>query len=79
MTDIPIDSWLDLHDKLFQSVWQPDILRFRAQIAYRGLSYAGWELTTSLMRLGRGYDRMERHLLRNFRKYAHRDLSLIHI
>ena len=41
MTDIPINSWLDLHDKLFQSVWQPDILRFRAQIAYRGLSYAG--------------------------------------
>ena len=73
MTDIPINSWLDLHDKLFQSVWQPDILRFRAQIAYRGLSFAGWELTTSLMRLGRGYDRMERHLLRNFRKYAHRD------
>ena len=58
MTDIPIDSWLDLHDKLFQSAWQPDIHRFRAQIAYRGLSFAGSDLTPSLMRLGRGYDRM---------------------
>ena len=73
MTDIIVESWLDLHDKLFQSVWQPDIRRYRAQLAYRGLSFAGYELSTSLMRLGYGYERMERHLLRNFRKYAHRD------
>lgn len=73
MTDIVVESWLDLHDKLFQSVWQPDIRRYRAQLAYRGLSFAGYELSTSLMRLGFGYERMERHLLRNFRKYAHRD------
>jgi len=73
MTDIIVDSWLDLHDKLFQPVWQPDIRRHRAQIAYRGLSDAGYELTTTLIRLGHGFERMERHLLRNFRKYAHRD------
>jgi hypothetical protein len=73
MTDIVVENWLDLHDKLFQPVWQPDIRRHRAQMAYRGLSDAGYELTTSLIRLGHGYDRMERHLLRNFRKYAHRD------
>ena len=73
MTDIIVDSWLDLHDKLFQSVWQPNIRRYRAQLAYRGLSNAGYELTTSLIRLGSGYEQMERHLLRNFRKYAHTD------
>lgn len=73
MTDIVVESWLDLHDKLFRSVWQPEIRRFRAQLAYRGLSDAGYELTTSLMRLGPGYEHMEKHLLRNFRKYAHRD------
>lgn len=73
MADIVVESWLDLHDKLFQRVWQPDINRFRAQLAFRGLSDAAYELTTSLMRLGRGYERMEKHLLRNFRKYAHRD------
>jgi hypothetical protein len=72
-TDILIESWLDLHDRLFRSVWQPEINRFRAQLAYRGLSDAGYELTTSLMRLGPGYEHMEKHLLRNFRKYAHRD------
>lgn len=73
MTDIIVESWLDLHDKLFRSVWQPEIRRFRAQLAYRGLSDAGYELTTSLMRLGPGFEHMEKHLLRNFRKYAHRD------
>lgn len=72
-TEIVVESWLDLHEKLFQPVWQPDIRRFRAQLAYRGLSDVNYELTTSLSRLGPGYDRMERHLLRNFRKYAHRD------
>jgi hypothetical protein len=30
MTDIIVESWLDLHDKLFQPVWQPDIRRHRA-------------------------------------------------
>jgi hypothetical protein len=73
VTDIIVDSWLDLHDKLFQPVWQPDIRRHRAQMAYRGLSDAGYELSTTLIRLGRGFERMEKHLLRNFRKYAHRD------
>ncbi len=72
-TDIVVESWLDLHEKLFQPVWQPDIRRYRAQLAYRGLADVDYELTTSLSRLGPGYDRMERHLLRNFRKYAHRD------
>jgi hypothetical protein len=73
MIEIRVESWLDLHDKLFQAVWQPNINRFRAQLAYRGLSEAGFPLTTSLMRLGTGYQRLEKHLLRNFRKYAHRD------
>lgn len=73
MADIVVKNWLDLHDKLFQRVWQPDINRFRAQLAFRGLSDAAYELTTSLIRIGPGYERMEKHLLRNFRKYAHRD------
>ncbi len=73
MNDIIVKDWLDLHDKLFRPVWQPGIRRFRAQLAYRGLSDAAWDLSTSLMRLGPGYDRLEKHLLRNFRKYAHRD------
>ena len=73
MTDIIVEDWLDLHDKLFRAVWQPDIRRFRAQLAYRGLSNAAYDLSTSLMRLGDGYARLEKHLLRNFRKYAHRD------
>ena len=74
MSDILVENWLDLHDKLFQPAWQPTINRFRAQLAFRGLSDAHYDLSTSLMRLGVGYDRLEKHLLRNFRKYAHRDV-----
>ena len=42
MTDIIVENWLDLHDKLFRPVWQPDIRRYRAQLAFRGLSDATW-------------------------------------
>jgi hypothetical protein len=73
MNEVHVSNWLDLHEKLFQPSWQEDIRRFRAQVAFRGLSDAGYPMTTSLMRLGHGYERLERHLLRNFRKYAHRD------
>ena len=50
MTDIVVESWLDLHDKLFRPVWQPDIRRYRAQLAFRGLSDATWGLSTWLKR-----------------------------
>ena len=33
-----------------------------------------YPLMTSLMRLGGNYAQMEPHLLRNFRKYAHRNI-----
>ena len=62
MTDIIVEDWLDLHDKLFRPVWQPDIRRFRAQLAYRGLSDPAYDLSTSLMRLGDGSALLAKHL-----------------
>jgi hypothetical protein len=47
--------------------------RFRSNFAFRGMQSADHDLTTSLIRLGGQYDNLEGHLLRNFRKYAHRD------
>ncbi len=65
-------SWNELQDALFADAWDPEIERHRSRCAYRGLSDATYKLETSLMRLRGRYQELERHLLRNFRKYAHR-------
>src|SRR5262245_56300939 len=75
MMEIVVSSWNELHEKLYDSSWDPHISRFRSKFAYRGLSAASYDLKTSLMRVGGPYTEMERHLLRNFRKYAHRDAA----
>lgn len=58
---------------LFRDSWDGNLGRFRSPYVYRGLSDASYELKTSLMRIGGPYHELERHLLRNFRKYAHRN------
>ncbi len=70
---IEAQSWEHLCGVLFDESWQPNLLRFRSHYAYKGLSDANYSLTTSLMRLGGDYHRVEKHVLRNFRKYAQRD------
>jgi hypothetical protein len=67
-------SWTDLQEKLFVDSWSPQLRRFRSPYAYRGVSDSSYVLTTSLMRLGGEFDKLERHLLRNFRKYARRSV-----
>src|SRR3954468_7472369 len=47
--------------------------RVPASLASRGLARADYPNVPSLARLGEGYARLERHLIRNFRKYAHRE------
>jgi hypothetical protein len=67
------ESWEHLQGLLFADVWNPALGRWRSDAVYRGEGLASNELTTSLQRLGGPYTDLERHLLRNFRKYAHRD------
>ncbi len=71
--DIVIKDWSHLQEMLFHDSWDQKIDRFRSGYVYRGLSDARYELKTSLMRLGGDYSQLERHLLRNFRKYAMRN------
>lgn len=66
-------TWAELQELLFADVWNPGLGRWRSDAVYRGEGSASNELTTSLQRLGGPYADLERHLLRNFRKYAHRD------
>ena len=74
MEIIHVDNWQQLTETLFAESWNPNLGRFRSKEAYRGLSSADYSLETTLMRLGGEYDKLERHLLRNFRKYAHRNM-----
>ncbi len=73
MEEVRAQSWLHLQELLFDGMWNASLGRFRADTVYRGEGRASNELTTSLQRLGGPYADLERHLLRNFRKYAHRD------
>lgn len=71
--DVRVSSWGELQERLFEGSWRHDLGRFRSRFAYRGMSRSAYGLRTSLMRLRGAYERHEGHLLRNFRKYAHRD------
>jgi hypothetical protein len=67
-------SWNELQDELFYESWNTSLERFRSPFVFRGVSDKNHKLMTSLMRLGGNYAQLERHLLRNFRKYAHREV-----
>jgi FRG domain-containing protein len=66
-------SWLELLDALFAGSWNPSLGRFRSPYAFRGHSLTEEDLSSGLLRLAAGrpnVERLELHLLRNFRKYA---------
>jgi hypothetical protein len=69
---VTVDTWCRLQDALFDGSWDPVLGRFRSSCAFRGLSDVEYRLESTLIRLGGDYARLERHLLRNFRKYAYR-------
>jgi len=68
-----VNSWTELQEALFDNTWNEDIQRFRAPFVYRGVTDASIPLNTSLITLDGDYARLEPHILRNFRKYAHSD------
>ncbi len=68
-------DWNHLQELLFNHV-DKELDRFRSPFVYRGLSNKDYELKTSLSRIGTPPEQVERHLLRNFRKYAPHDLKI---
>jgi hypothetical protein len=78
-------TWDELAEKLFEGSENQFLKRFRSDFVFRGVSSVDYDLRTSLQRLvgdGSGLKRLdsnpaklERAILRNFRKYAHRDAS----
>ena len=66
------ETWTELLDVLAAPDWH-QVQGVRTQLVYRGLTSAERTLETSLSRLAEKPADVEHHLLRNFRKYAHRD------
>ena len=74
MNEIVVTSWAHLQDELFEDAWNSELGRFRSRYAFRGLADRNYRLETTLTRLGGPYASLEKHLLRNFKKYARRDV-----
>jgi len=74
MTEVRVTTWNDLQDALYSDSWNMGLQRYRSPFVFRGLSDMNYRLETTLIRLGGEFQKLEAHLLRNFRKYAHRDM-----
>ena len=74
METLVVNSWDELQSELFADSWNKDLRRYRSRFAFRGLSDSAYRLETTLIRLDGPYAELERHLLRNFKKYAHRSV-----
>ena len=75
MRETIIHCWEDLQNAIFDGVWDPRVMRYRANYVYRGMSRADWGLLPSLNRVCAHDLSLERHLLRSLRKYGYADLK----
>lgn len=74
MNEIIVTSWNDLQTELFEDSWNEKLGRFRSRYAFRGLTDKDYKLESRLSRHGGDFRKLEKHLLRNFKKYAHRSV-----
>ena len=70
---IQVNTWNELQDALYFGSWNDQLRRFRSSYVYRGIENKEYQLTTTLNRLGESH--LEKHLLRNFRKYSQKELK----
>lgn len=68
------ESWTHLQELVFTGSWNASLARFRSAWVFRGTADASMTGDTALVRLGGSPDELEPHLLRNFMKYARRDV-----
>jgi hypothetical protein len=69
-----ISSWRELDDAVAAAGIQGDRgARAHTSLVFRGLARSTYTNRSSLARLGDDFVELERHLIRNFRKYAHRE------
>jgi hypothetical protein len=68
-----VTSWRELDDAITDPAFGRHAQHARPTLVFRGLARATYTNTSSLARLRGDYVGLERHLLRNFRKYAHQE------
>src|SRR4051795_10525233 len=71
--DLTAGSWRELDEAIADSSWCRHPSRVHSTLVWRGLARSSYSNMSSLARLSEDYPRLERHLIRNFRKYAHRE------
>ncbi|MEV4109384.1 FRG domain-containing protein [Nonomuraea sp. NPDC049695] len=69
---ITVSSWRELDDAISKAGGGDGPLHAHSTLVFRGLSRSTYSHTSGLARLKGDYAALESHLLRNFRKYAHR-------
>lgn len=74
ITEVTINNWNELNDQLFKDTYNNNMNRFRSTFAYRGVAEKEYSLKNGLSRLGTPYKNMEKNLLKQFKKYAHRNI-----
>src|SRR4051794_41956080 len=73
MSAYTVSSWRELDEAVADTSWCCHEHRVHSTLVFRGLARASYRNISSLARLSGDYPALERHLLRNFRKYAHRE------
>jgi hypothetical protein len=66
-----IHSWRELDDAVMDASATDE--HAHSSLVFRGLARSSYSNVASLARMGEDYPALERHLIRNFRKYAHRE------
>jgi hypothetical protein len=69
-----VTSWRELDDALASTKLGRYPGRAHSTLVFRGLARSSYSHVSSLARLGGDFAALERHLVRNFRKYAHREM-----
>jgi hypothetical protein len=68
-----VHSWRELDEAVADTSFGRHSEHARSTLVFRGLARASFTNTSSLARLSGDYAALERHLIRNFRKYAHQE------
>src|SRR4051812_15980012 len=68
-----VTSWRELDEAIADPKFGRHEHHARSTLVFRGLARSTYTNTSSLARLSGDYPSLERHLMRNFRKYAHKN------
>jgi len=68
-----VDSWRELDEAIAEAGERSADRHVHPALVFRGLARADRANVSRLSRLGEQHPQVERHLIRNFRKYAHRE------